>query len=32
MDREFGALESLEFARAINFAPSDISFDMDMKK
>jgi sugar phosphate isomerase/epimerase len=32
MEREFGALESLDFVRAINFAPSNISFDKDMKK
>jgi len=32
MDREFGARESLEFVRALNFAPSDIAFDKDMKK
>ncbi len=32
MDREFGAAESVEFVKSINFAPSDISFDGDMKK
>jgi sugar phosphate isomerase/epimerase len=32
MDREFGARESYEFVRAINFAPSDIAFDKDMKR
>ena len=32
MDREFGAAESQEFVRSINFAPSDIAFDKDMKK
>ena len=32
MDREFGAAESVEFVNSINFAPSDISFDGDMKK
>ncbi|MBN2318022.1 MAG: sugar phosphate isomerase/epimerase, partial [Acidobacteria bacterium] len=31
MDREFGARESLEFVRRINFAPSDVAFDKDMK-
>jgi sugar phosphate isomerase/epimerase len=31
MDREFGARESLEFVRAINFSPSDVAFDLDMK-
>ncbi len=31
MDREFGARESLEFVRSINFAPSDVAFDKDMK-
>ncbi|MFC2167972.1 sugar phosphate isomerase/epimerase family protein [Acidobacteriota bacterium] len=31
MDREFGARESLEFVRSINFPPSDVSFDKDMK-
>jgi sugar phosphate isomerase/epimerase len=32
MDREFGAAESVEFVKSINFAPSDIVFDGDMKK
>lgn len=32
MDREFGAKESAEFVAKINFAPSDISFDDEMKK
>jgi sugar phosphate isomerase/epimerase len=32
MDRESGAPESLEFVRAINFAPSGIAFDKSMKK
>ena len=32
MDREFGAAESVQFVNSINFAPSDISFDGDMKK
>jgi sugar phosphate isomerase/epimerase len=32
MAREFGAAESVEFVNSINFAPSDISFDGDMKK
>jgi sugar phosphate isomerase/epimerase len=31
MEREAGARESLEFARAYNFAPSDTAFDRDMK-
>jgi sugar phosphate isomerase/epimerase len=32
MDREDGAKESLEFVRGLNFAPSTITFDQDMKK
>jgi hypothetical protein len=32
MDREFVAAESVEFVKSINFAPSDIVFDGDMKK
>jgi sugar phosphate isomerase/epimerase len=32
MNREFGALEALEFTRKINFTPSDVAFDADMKK
>ena len=32
MDREFGARESLEFVRGINFAPSTVVFDRDMKR
>ncbi len=32
MDREFGARESLEFVRRINFAPSSVAFDKDMKR
>jgi sugar phosphate isomerase/epimerase len=32
MDREFGAAESVEFVKNINFSPSDISFDGDMKQ
>ncbi len=32
MDREFGATESVEFVRNINFSPSDIAFDGDMKQ
>ena len=31
MDREFGARESAEYVRSINFAPSDVTFDKDMK-
>lgn len=31
MNREFGAQESLEFARQIDFSPSAIAFDGDMK-
>jgi len=31
MDREFGAREAQEFLRAINFAPSSVAFDKDMK-
>lgn len=32
MDRDFGAAESVDFVKSINFSPSDISFDGDMKK
>jgi sugar phosphate isomerase/epimerase len=32
MDREFGAQEALEFVRSINFSPSPVAFDKDMKK
>ena len=32
MDREFGAKESLEFVRSMNFAPSTVAFDKSMKK
>ncbi len=32
MEREFGARESLDFVRGLNFAPSDVAFDRDMKK
>ncbi len=32
MDREFGAKESAEFVKKINFSPSDIAFDGDMKQ
>ena len=32
MDREFGAQESLEFVRRMNFSPSTVAFDRDMKK
>ncbi|MDH4196364.1 MAG: sugar phosphate isomerase/epimerase [Candidatus Aminicenantes bacterium] len=32
MDREFGARESLEFVRKMNFSPSTVAFDKDMKK
>ena len=32
MDREFGARESLERVRAMNFAPSNVAFDRDMKR
>lgn len=32
MDREFGARESLEFVRRMNFSPSKVTFDKDMKK
>lgn len=31
MDREFGAKDALEFVRSINFAPSSVAFDKDMK-
>jgi sugar phosphate isomerase/epimerase len=32
MDREFGAREALEYVRSINFSPSAVAFDKDMKK
>ena len=32
MDREFGAAESAEFVKKINFSASDIAFDGDMKQ
>ena len=32
MDREFGAKESVEFVKKMNFSPSDIAFDGDMKQ
>ncbi len=32
MDREFGAQESVEYVKSINFSPSDIAFDKDMKE
>jgi sugar phosphate isomerase/epimerase len=32
MDREFGAPESLAFVQAMNFAPSTVAFDKEMKK
>ncbi|MGE5361114.1 MAG: sugar phosphate isomerase/epimerase family protein [Bacteroidales bacterium] len=32
MDREFGARESQQFVRNINFAPSAVEFDKDMKR
>ncbi len=31
MDREFGVQESAEYVKSINFAPSDVAFDKDMK-
>ncbi len=31
MDREFGARESAEFVKKINFSPSEIAFDGDMQ-
>ncbi len=31
MDREFGAIESLAFVEQINFSPSNVDFDGDMK-
>jgi hypothetical protein len=31
MDREFGAQESVEFVKSINFAPSKAAFDKDFK-
>jgi sugar phosphate isomerase/epimerase len=32
MDREFGAKESADFVKKINFSPSSIAFDGDMKQ
>jgi sugar phosphate isomerase/epimerase len=32
MEREYGAQESLEFVRGMNFAPSTVAFDKEMKK
>lgn len=32
MEREFGAQEALQFVRRINFSPSTIAFDKEMKK
>jgi sugar phosphate isomerase/epimerase len=32
MDREYGAQESVEFIQSMNFSPSEIAFDKDMKK
>jgi sugar phosphate isomerase/epimerase len=31
MERTFGARESLDFVRSVDFAPSDVQFDKDMK-
>ena len=31
MDREFGAPESVEFVKRMNFTPSSVAFDKDMK-
>ncbi len=32
MEREFGARESADFVKKMNFSPSDVAFDGDMKK
>jgi sugar phosphate isomerase/epimerase len=32
MDREFGAVDALDFVRWMNFSPSKVAFDKDMKK
>ena len=32
MEREFGAREACDFVRKINFSPSTVAFDKDMKK
>jgi sugar phosphate isomerase/epimerase len=32
MDREFGAQESVEFVKKVNFSPSTVAFDGDMKQ
>ncbi len=31
MDREFGAQESVDFIKSMNFAPSEVAFDKDFK-
>ncbi len=31
MDREFGAKESAEYVKTMNFSPSEVAFDKDMK-
>ncbi len=31
MDREFGAAESAEFVKRMNFSASDVAFDGEMK-
>jgi hypothetical protein len=31
MDREFGARESAEFVKSMNFSPSEAAFDKDFK-
>lgn len=31
MDREYGARESVEFVKSMNFSPSEMAFDRDMK-
>ena len=32
MEREFGAQESADFVKRMNFSPSDVAFDGDMKQ
>ena len=32
MDREYGAKESVDFVKRMNFSPSDVAFDGDMKQ
>ena len=31
MEREFGAQESVEFVKSMNFSPSEVAFDKEFK-